>query len=737
MIRFSAHQNGLVCILLVLGLGSTLIRGISDGFSVPNTPTVNAAAEHGRVILYWDDYAESSVDSLTGYADFEGYRIYRSTDGGITWGTPDDRIYDYDANFIGWQPIAQFDLSFEQDSLHCMYPLDVCGSDDPKRNTSISGPDPAQPRINLGEDSGLQYVYIDEDVVDGLEYTYTVTAYDIGLRTYEIEFSLVDTVNGIYQRDTVWSSLNPGHFTSSVGGGYPSLECPRGNSDDDLNFIRIIPGFYASNITFPDNINEFFLRQPGTIGTGEIEYNMVDSKQLENIHLKYEIQAGQAQEAVAGMACESPYIYVYQISDSVSQTPVVIDQTIPIAGLNQDVIDSLLDFPGAFLSENFISIPYYRDITVMNSWSEQVAGIQYRFTNLPDRNPVYVLYESIEWSANTDSMTIRSVFPGLLYSNDAYGLRPNFDYIIEFFDTPVGDTIPNIWNQMTPMPFRITNLTTGKKVGLWHSDTGVLGNPPDFELGSFDLNWTRNEQVKFLDDTLQIANQPDISAPETFWLYLTFDPFTFALSYVQENNPDIFLEVFQQLQQGWSNNQTYREGRFILHKAMLWIAVSTNAGVEPSHAFIDNNGDGINDNPWKIFYPWSGGESVILRPEKFYTNGDNWVADMSSLGKPVAVTNDILDSIQVVPNPYIVRSGFNETPETRRLRFIKLPQQCRISIYTVTGELVDYVEHIDPYEGNAWWDLRNMSGKLVAPGLYIYVVEAEGKEHIGKFAVVR
>jgi len=32
---------------------------------------------------------------------------------------------------------------------------------------------------------------------------------------------------------------------------------------------------------------------------------------------------------------------------------------------------------------------------------------------------------------------------------------------------------------------------------------------------------------------------------------------------------------------------------------------------------------------------------------------------------------------------------------------------------------------------------ENHEGSTIAPGLYIFVVEAEGKEHIGKFAVVR
>jgi hypothetical protein len=66
-----------------------------------------------------------------------------------------------------------------------------------------------------------------------------------------------------------------------------------------------------------------------------------------------------------------------------------------------------------------------------------------------------------------------------------------------------------------------------------------------------------------------------------------------------------------------------------------------------------------------------------------------------------------------------------------------LPQECRISIYTVTGELVKVLEHFDRFDGNKWWDLRTANNQEVAPGLYIFHVKGAGQEKIGKFAVIR
>ena len=64
--------------------------------------------------------------------------------------------------------------------------------------------------------------------------------------------------------------------------------------------------------------------------------------------------------------------------------------------------------------------------------------------------------------------------------------------------------------------------------------------------------------------------------------------------------------------------------------------------------------------------------------------------------------------------------------------------RCRISIFTVSGELVKVLDHNNQFDGNKWWDLRSANNQEIAPGLYIYHVESNnGEEKIGKFAVIR
>ena len=91
-----------------------------------------------------------------------------------------------------------------------------------------------------------------------------------------------------------------------------------------------------------------------------------------------------------------------------------------------------------------------------------------------------------------------------------------------------------------------------------------------------------------------------------------------------------------------------------------------------------------------------------------------------------------------MPNPYIVHSDYNETEYKKRIRFTRLPTVCTITIFTISGEKVRELSHNNSIDGNLWWDLRSYNNQVVAPGLYIYVVETpEGNKKIDKFAIVR
>ena len=226
-----------------------------QGFTPPNRPNVYAEGELGKVRVYWDNYAESSMDVVTGYADFEGYKIYKSNDGGETWGAADDMIYDTDGIFVGWQPFQQFDLSAEEDSLHCAYENNFDCEPELSRGHSIKGQDPYSPWFSLGNDSGFdmirlpephvvegdtfRYMFEDDNVLNGVEYTYAVVAYDMGVEPpYHVTY--VDIGNGQFETVVDTNYSNPNKWADPDG--YASLENSKGTTVLDRNFIQVYPG---------------------------------------------------------------------------------------------------------------------------------------------------------------------------------------------------------------------------------------------------------------------------------------------------------------------------------------------------------------------------------------------------------------------------------------------------------------------------------------------------------------
>jgi len=211
----------------------------------------------------------------------------------------------------------------------------------------------------------------------------------------------------------------------------------------------------------------------------------------------------------------------------------------------------------------------------------------------------------------------------------------------------------------------------------------------------------------------------------------------------------------------FSTTSDYSGGECVYHEGMIWYATedidSQQIGVEEQtftdedtgevttievplyyepNLWDDSTGDGVNNNPWIPVYSWIDQTKLVIKPKKWFVDGDYWIADMSLLGRQEEVTEDMLNDIKVVPNPYFVSSNFNEDVNGNRLMFTNLVSNCKITIYTISGEVVDIINHNGG--GSAYWDLKNQNGSNVAPGLYIFRAESDsGLDFVSKFAIVR
>lgn len=103
-------------------------------------------------------------------------------------------------------------------------------------------------------------------------------------------------------------------------------------------------------------------------------------------------------------------------------------------------------------------------------------------------------------------------------------------------------------------------------------------------------------------------------------------------------------------------------------------------------------------------------------------------------------TDNSMDLIKVVPNPYIIRADWDRSDNTRKIQFTHLPSKCTIRIYTLAGILIRKIEHTSTIEngGSEDWDIRTQDDQIPASGVYIYCVSTtDGKKKLGKFALLR
>jgi len=121
-----------------------------------------------KVRIYWKDNSESSIDPISQLADFEGYKLQRSSD----------------AN--RWSTLAQWDVinvlaypEFERENFNLGMPYDTA-------HIAVTNPDLAVRTgwmwsVSTAGDSSRIYWYDDTDVIPGWTYHYILRAFDQGI----------------------------------------------------------------------------------------------------------------------------------------------------------------------------------------------------------------------------------------------------------------------------------------------------------------------------------------------------------------------------------------------------------------------------------------------------------------------------------------------------------------------------------------------------------------------------
>lgn len=124
-------------------------------------------------------------------------------------------------------------------------------------------------------------------------------------------------------------------------------------------------------------------------------------------------------------------------------------------------------------------------------------------------------------------------------------------------------------------------------------------------------------------------------------------------------------------------------------------------------------------------------------PRPFNAIGAELRVNYDVVNQVNTATNKDLKQVHTVPDPYYVTNEYETTTDSKIIKFVNLPKDAIIRIYSSSGVLVTLLEHHSDQNGGAEdWDVRNRNEQFVASGVYFYHVESGDATRIGKMTIV-
>lgn len=705
----------------------------------PAAPKLYAVAGDQTTYLYWDGTeSEISIDPLTNMMDFEGYRIYRSTNEGMTWGAD---ITNYDGTSSGiYKPLAIFDLA---NGISGPHPMDAMGQ---------------YVDYDLGNDSGLRYSYTDKNLINGYKYYYSVTAYDYSDETSPaLENSkLVENDNTLI----VTPQPTPSGFDKQMDKNHLS-----GYSDAELNVHETGQFIFSSEFNLDHYDGNFIL---------------LDTIYKENIHAEFEINGysscGEMFSDLNGNG-EWDLNEPYEDLDMDGQRDEKIFD--PIINKNFWGIDGIVtDSLGI---DTIIVLDYEYDISSGN--------IKYIL------NDVIPNFSNGQWDIETvNAYSINNSNP---LSNIQFG-ELGFSTHMVLSDTLISEISNTSCESGYDLPdcdgncfgWSILQYIIGDG---WCED-GQLGINLNCSEYNFDFGDCMVEPAFYAEcpDQYVIPGQPSIlnlrrdlelrfTGDDSYSQFLYFNG-DGSISSMMANVPfELWTSINDVFNDSLDNNQL--EILVLLNlngtdtlgiESPLFINDETNGGyysinrnfhLIPKYVLYDESNLDFDDEihhfgnireliPFDQFSNygwifsldslsnWTGGEILKLEfTNPFIPGEDKYGFSIGPTDYEVESDKD-LDNIRVVPNPFKITSVFQNNIEVKELQFHNLPDVAVIRIYNSAGELVKLIKHEEGSDGFLGpsiesWNLRTYNEQEIAFGVYLYHVQADGFEKTGKFAVIK
>ena len=174
---------------------------------------------------------------------------------------------------------------------------------------------------------------------------------------------------------------------------------------------------------------------------------------------------------------------------------------------------------------------------------------------------------------------------------------------------------------------------------------------------------------------------------------------------------------------------------------------ATGARDSVYHKIYDGTGNEYVDTNvapgFQYFYyvvPYDNGSQnwedpgVSIEGGKYYC-WTGWAPEGASPASAPITQESAMENIRVVPNPYSA-AGKTFPGEDDKIVWTGLPAECTIKIFTTNGDFVHEIVHNDG-SGTEDWNLRTEFNQFIVSDVYIYTVDSDLGDTVGKFIVIR
>ncbi len=758
-----AGESQVIWAGVIGGLGNSRLDAVRDmfttdslaqaafdvGFIVPEPPDIprmQVIPLDRKVTITWEDNAEFSIDRAgtklgirqdNGYTvdydstDFQGYRVYRSRTG-----LPG-----------GYQLLAQYDLA---DSIKIIQNVFI------NSNGHVEKED-----VNLGTDTGLRYHFTDSTVVNGQRYFYSVTAYDAQPYIARDSVFIDDPILGEIQ----------------LPSGLPiTLESPQSS-----NVVSVVPSGSPAPFKFDAAAGNVTRISGGSTGTVKIEVVDPNSVTGHDYRIEFfEIPDSIGRTPVRGLMAETlAYRIVDMTIDSTVRFSNRADDPATFVDRNFDGLfdsgDSLYDdrFYNTAIAledddhtdENFgiadgmliglfepLPTRYFRSVTYVPGPQYEAIGVVTPWFTGPEKFSNSALDKSVsppDSSLGTFGVVYSDVplesrrNVDVVFSRDssnwqnAYAHTSHMGQINRFVRVPfLAYDVDSVDGDPSPRPLNIkisdrnvsgqSSLAWALANGLNSQFGGLTDNTGPQTRGFVGIDTTSYDLSGYTGGSGNLSPGSGVlygTTPSQSPVYAVFTP---------------TMRDIESLPAGASDGKDWNDSC----KAIFGSDASVDQGRQglmygllPDEGIIQIRFD----------HPFTANDSYV-----FSTTANTTITSKKELRKQ-------LKNIKAVPNPYYGRSSYQSDAFDKVIKFINLPAQCTIRIFTVSGDLVRTIRHhsssnndrinTDPLTTGAQlapqetaierWDLRNTRGRFVASGMYIAIVDATGGRVAVKFAVIQ